>query len=75
MHNRTHSNGISEEQLKQLLGRGRAKLGMFEGNLQEGELEIGQVSSLLDGILPAADIVKNIRQDFENALQNPLGFA
>lgn len=67
--------GASADQLKQLLGRGRAKLGMFEGNLQEGELEIGQVSSLLDGILPAADIVKNIRQDFENALQNPLGFA
>ena len=67
--------GAGADQLKELLGRGRAKLGMFEGNLQEGELEIGQVSSLLDGILPASDIVKNIREDFESALQNPLGFA
>ena len=47
-----------------LLGRARAKKGMFEGNLEEGELEIGQVSSLLDRILPAGDIVKKVWQEF-----------
>ena len=44
--------GASPEELKILLGRARAKKGMFEGELEEGELEIGQVSSLLDRILP-----------------------
>jgi enoyl-[acyl-carrier protein] reductase II len=45
---------------------------MFEGNLDEGELEIGQVSSLLDRILPAGDIVKKVWQEFTGALQNPV---
>lgn len=65
--------GASKEELQKLLGRGRAKLGMFEGNLEEGELEIGQVSTLLDGILPAAEIVKNVRNEFAQALENPMG--
>lgn len=65
--------GAAKEELQQLLGRGRAKLGMFEGNLAEGELEIGQVSSLLHEILPAATIVKKVREEFEQALENPLG--
>jgi enoyl-[acyl-carrier protein] reductase II len=64
--------GASVEELKTLLGRGRAKKGMFEGNLDEGELEIGQVSSLLDGILPAGDIVKKVWQEFMEGLQNPI---
>ncbi len=64
--------GASVEQLKELLGRARSKKGMFEGELEEGELEIGQVSSLLNEILPAAEIVKNIWNEFEEALINPI---
>jgi len=60
----------SEEQLKQLLGRARAKKGMFEGDLEEGELEIGQVASLINDIKPAGDIVKEIVQDYYNALED-----
>jgi len=63
----------SADELKILLGRGRAKKGMFEGNLQEGELEIGQVSSMLDSILPAAGIVKKVQAEMMAALENPLG--
>ncbi len=60
----------NEEQLKQLLGRARAKKGMFEGDLEEGELEIGQVASLINDIKPAGDIVKEIVQDYYNALED-----
>jgi enoyl-[acyl-carrier protein] reductase II len=51
-----------------ILGRARAKKGMFEGDLQEGELEIGQVSSLLNEILPAEEIVKKVWKEFMNGL-------
>lgn len=64
--------GAGEEELKNLLGRARAKLGMYEGNLDEGELEIGQVSALFDDILPANRIVENIWTEFEEALKNPV---
>lgn len=64
--------GASPEELKALLGRARAKKGMFEGDMDEGELEIGQVSILLDSILPAADIVKKLWQEFQEALANPM---
>ncbi len=63
----------TEAELQQLLGRARAKKGMFEGNLSEGELEIGQVSALLDEILPAAVITENIWREFREALENPTG--
>ncbi|AOM76948.1 NAD(P)H-dependent flavin oxidoreductase [Pedobacter steynii] len=56
--------GADAETLKQLLGRARAKLGMFEGNLEEGELEIGQVSAMLNGIKPAAIILREIWEEF-----------
>lgn len=56
--------GASEEELKQLLGRARAKRGMFEGDLDDGELEIGQISGLLHDIKPAAEIVKDIWEEF-----------
>jgi enoyl-[acyl-carrier protein] reductase II len=62
----------SAEELQILLGRGRAKKGMFEGDLDEGELEIGQVSALVKKIQPAAEIVNEIWKDFETALQQPL---
>ena len=64
--------GASEAELKKLLGRARAKKGMFEGELDEGELEIGQVSALLDNIIPAAAIVEQIWSEFNSALQKPL---
>lgn len=54
----------TREELTQLLGRARAKKGMFEGDLDEGELEIGQVSSQIKNIIPAGDIVKNIWNEF-----------
>ena len=53
------------EQLKEKLGRGRAKKGMFEGDLQQGELEIGQIAGLIHEIKPAADIVKEIVAEFK----------
>ncbi|MBL0055887.1 MAG: nitronate monooxygenase [Chitinophagaceae bacterium] len=62
----------SKEELMQLLGRGRAKKGMFEGDLEEGELEIGQVSALIRKVMPAAEIVHEIWKDFETALNSPL---
>ncbi len=64
--------GATAEELKALLGRARAKRGMFEGDMDEGELEIGQVSSLLRSILPAGDIVKNVWNEFCEALADPL---
>ena len=64
--------GDDVQQLKVLLGKGRAKKGMFEGDLNEGELEIGQVSALIKEIKPAAEVVKEIWNDFENALQKPI---
>ena len=63
----------SREELEKLLGRGRAKKGMFEGDVEEGELEIGQVSSLIKHIKPAAAIVTEIREEFTQCLSNPLG--
>lgn len=56
--------GASREELSALLGRARAKLGMFEGELNEGELEIGQVSALLKEIKPAGEILNAIWQEF-----------
>jgi len=64
--------GAGEEELKQLLARGRAKKGMFEGDMEEGELEIGQVSALVREIRPAAEIVAGVNREFEEALRNPL---
>ena len=64
--------GASETELRELLGRARAKKGMHEGNLDEGELEIGQVSSLLKDILPAGKIVENVWSEFIRGLNNPL---
>ncbi len=59
-------------QMEELLGRARAKRGMFEGDLEEGELEIGQVSVLIDKIMPVVDILKEIRSDFDECFRNPL---
>jgi len=59
--------GATAEELKEILGRARAKRGMFEGDLEEGELEIGQVSAMLNKILPAAEIVKEIMNEYQEA--------
>jgi enoyl-[acyl-carrier protein] reductase II len=65
--------GADEATLLALLGRGRAKKGMFEGDLSEGELEIGQVSALIRDIRPAGQIVQEIWEEFLSASRNPLG--
>lgn len=62
------------EQLKELLGRARAKKGMFEGDLDEGELEIGQISGLIHDIKPVAEIVKEMVDEFENAKKEVANF-
>jgi enoyl-[acyl-carrier protein] reductase II len=63
--------GASVEEQKQILGRARAKKGMFEGDMVEGELEIGQISAMLDDILPAGEIVNNMMNEF-NAVRKAL---
>lgn len=59
-----YTRGATVEELKNLLGKGRAKRGMFEGDVEEGELEIGQVCGLLHDIKPAATLVKEIMAEF-----------
>ncbi|HEX2532355.1 MAG TPA: nitronate monooxygenase [Chitinophagaceae bacterium] len=66
------SRGADEHELLRLLGRARAKRGMYEGDLEAGELEIGQVSSLLREILPAGEIVRKMWAEFEDGLHNPV---
>lgn len=64
---RLYETGRDVEALKETLGRARAKRGMFEGDLQEGELEIGQVSALIDEILPVETVFRNLLKEFEAA--------
>ena len=66
---KAYQNCASQEEIKELLGRGRAKKGMFEGDLLEGELEIGQVSGLIQAIKPAKDIVDEIITEFKATIQ------
>jgi enoyl-[acyl-carrier protein] reductase II len=61
-------NGADAVKLKEILGRARAKKGMFEGDMEEGELEIGQVSAIIDNIKPAAEIVKEIIEEYQSAV-------
>ena len=61
--------GASVEEMKELLGKGRAKKGIFEGNLQEGELEIGQVASLFRETQTVADVMKEIIDDFRKGTE------
>lgn len=64
-----YESGANQDQLKELLGRGRAKKGMFEGDLTEGELEIGQISGLIHQIMPAKEIVNEIISEFHEAVK------
>lgn len=62
-----YARGASVEELRELLGRGRAKKGMFEGDLEEGELEIGQVGALLNDIPSAGEIVRDLWEEYQQA--------
>ncbi len=62
--------GASREDLTEMLGRGRAKKGMFEGDLSEGELEVGQVSSMIRVLKPAADVVHELMFECNAAVQS-----
>ena len=64
--NNAENNGATADELKIILGRGRAKSGMFEGNLNNGELEVGQVASMIKTIKPAAEVVKEIWYEYED---------
>ncbi len=68
-----YNRGASTEELKELLGRARAKRGMFEGDLIEGELEIGQVSGLIEDIQPVASIVNDLISEYEEARASMMG--
>ncbi|MFM8963775.1 MAG: NAD(P)H-dependent flavin oxidoreductase [Sphingomonadales bacterium] len=69
-----YQNGANAEALATLLGRGRAKKGMFEGDLEAGELEIGQIAGNFEAILPAAQIVKEFITDFNTAISTQSKF-
>ncbi|WP_276391171.1 NAD(P)H-dependent flavin oxidoreductase [Eudoraea chungangensis] len=62
-----YAEGFTKEDLKKLLGRARAKKGMFEGDMDEGELEIGQVAALIHDIKPASEIVSDLMEEFYKA--------
>jgi enoyl-[acyl-carrier protein] reductase II len=64
-----YQRGASAQDLQSLLGRGRAKKGMFEGNLVDGELEIGQVAATIKTIEPAADILRGLILEFDAAVK------
>lgn len=60
----------SADHLKELLGRGRAKKGMFEGDLKEGELEIGQIAGMINEVKPAATIIEDILAEYKTVLSS-----
>ncbi|NQU53671.1 MAG: nitronate monooxygenase, partial [Bacteroidetes bacterium] len=75
--NEAEKQGKPVEEMKELLGRGRAKKGMFEGDLENGELEIGQVSAQIGEILPVSIIMKNLITDYlavKQKIENGGGF-
>jgi enoyl-[acyl-carrier protein] reductase II len=65
-----YQSGASTEELRAHLGRARAKRGMFEGDLEEGELEIGQIASMIDAVKPAASIIEEIMAQYHQALRS-----
>lgn len=65
--NKMEQDGASADDLRVMLGRGRAKKGMFEGDLEKGELEIGQVASIINEILPVETIMKNLVSEYQEA--------
>ena len=69
-----YSQNASLSELKELLGVGRAKKGMFEGDLDQGELEIGQVSAMIDSVMPVSDIISEIITDYNQACKQLTAF-
>ena len=69
-----YNENATYEELRQLLGKGRAKKGMFEGDLVNGELEIGQVSAILNEILSVSDIMSQLIESFEKATNDILSY-
>ena len=69
-----YQKGTTADELKELLGRARAKRGMFEGDLEEGELEIGQISGLIHEVKPVAAIVEDMMTEFQVAKAEVSGF-
>ena len=64
-----YASGASADQLKELLGKGRARLGIFEGDMYNGELEIGQIASVIDRAMPAAEMVREIISGYNAAVK------
>ncbi len=67
--NEAENKGATKEQLSEILGRGRSKIGMFDGDMDEGELEIGQISSIIKEIKPAGKIVEEIVNEYNEAIK------
>lgn len=65
--------GATAEELRELLGKGRSKRGIFEGDLTEGELEIGQIASHIKQIIPAADVVKEMMDAYNRTRERLSG--
>jgi len=65
--NEAEERGAPRHELAEILGRARAKKGMFEGDMVEGELEIGQIAGLISDVLPAGKIVENIIEEYKSA--------
>ena len=59
--------GAGKEEIARFLGRGRSRMGMFEGDTTNGELEIGQVAGLIKSIKPAAEIMRELMEEYEKA--------
>ncbi|MCK9207712.1 MAG: nitronate monooxygenase [Salinivirgaceae bacterium] len=68
--NELEQNGASAEKLKELLGKGRAKKGMFEGDLEQGELEIGQVSASIQSVQPVQTIMDELISEFNATMKS-----
>lgn len=69
-----YSKGAKAEELKELLGRARAKKGMFEGDLEEGELEIGQIVGLINDIKPVNDVMVEIISEFKSSVDSKISW-
>ena len=68
-----YEKGVDVEELKKTLGKGRAKKGMFDGDLEEGELEIGQIAGLINEVIPAGQIIHNLIEEYHQALNKLKG--
>jgi enoyl-[acyl-carrier protein] reductase II len=67
---RAENEGLGSDRLREILGRGRAKKGIFEGDLEEGELEIGQISGLIQDIPTVEEVMKNLIFDYEKTVKH-----